>query len=152
MRNPSITYIQTYILTCKQTWPERMSPFSIACWTPASRLRRSASVWISSALSKPRCPGVQRCHTCASGFSWDCTQKSVVYRLNCKLCQEKGQPSIYVGEMKRPVWLRFSEHIWDAHNATEGTPNGDHFGEHHSAPGTRHRSYTPYSTSTSDPL
>ena len=34
------TYIHTYI--------HDPSPFSIACWTSASRLRREASVWISS--------------------------------------------------------------------------------------------------------
>ena len=38
------TYIHTYIHTNKHD----LSPFSIACWTPASRLRRSASVWTRS--------------------------------------------------------------------------------------------------------
>ena len=88
---------------------------------------------IRSSLSKPKCPGGQRCHTCASGFSGDCTQKNVVYRLNCKLCQERSEESTYIGETKRPVRLRFNEHIRDARNASEGTTIGDHFKERHSA-------------------
>ena len=64
-------------------------------WKNPNKLRNKL---IRSALSKPKCPGGPRCHTCASGFSGDCTQKNVVYRLNCKLCQEKGQNSIYIGE------------------------------------------------------
>ena len=101
-------------------------------WKNPNKLRNKL---IRSALSKPKCPGGPRCHTCASGFSGDCTQKNVVYRLNCKLCQEKGQNSIYIGETKRPVRLRFNEHLRDALHVTEGTPMGDHFGEHHSSSG-----------------
>ena len=37
------TYKQTYI----HTYKHEPSPFHIACWTPASRLRRSAPVWTS---------------------------------------------------------------------------------------------------------
>ena len=77
-------------------------------WKNPNKLRNKL---IRSALSKPKCPGGPRCHTCASGFSGDCTQKNVVYRLNCKLCQENGQNSIYIGETKRPVRLRFNEHL-----------------------------------------
>ena len=88
---------------------------------------------IRSSLSKPRCPGGNRCHTCASGFSGDCTQKNVVYHLNCKLCHENGQKSNYVGETKRPVRLRFNEHVRNALNESEGTPMGDHFKECHSS-------------------
>ena len=88
---------------------------------------------IRSSLSKPKCPGGQRCHTCGSGFSGDCTQKNVVYHLNCRLCQDRGQESTYIGETKRPVRLRFNEHIRDAINVSEGTPMGDHFKECHSS-------------------
>ena len=55
-----------------------------------------------------------------------------MYRLECKLCQVTGKNSDYIGETKRPVRLRFNEHVRDAHNGTEGTPSGDHFKEHHS--------------------
>ena len=97
-------------------------------WKNPQKLRNKL---IRSSLSKPKCPGGQRCHTCVSGFSGDCTQKNVVYRLTCKVCEEKGQESIYIGETKRPVRLRFNEHIRDALNASEGTPMGDHFNERH---------------------
>ena len=62
-----------------------------------------------------------------------CTHKNVVYRLSCKTCEQEGQSSIYIGETKRPVRLRFNEHIRDAQNATEGTPMGEHFKQRHSA-------------------
>ena len=42
-REKSLNNIHTYIHTNKHD----LSPFSIACWTPASRLRCSASVWKS---------------------------------------------------------------------------------------------------------
>ena len=34
---------------------------------------------------------------------------------------------MYIGETKRPVRLRFNEHVRDAVNRSEGTPMGDHF-------------------------
>ena len=49
------TYIHTYmtyICTYVHTWTiHDLGPFFIACWTPASRLRRSASVWIIDRFS-----------------------------------------------------------------------------------------------------
>ena len=38
-------YMHTYIHTCPHTNKHHLSLFSIACWTPVSRLRRQASVW-----------------------------------------------------------------------------------------------------------
>ena len=38
----------------------------------------------------------------------------------------------YVGETKRPVRLRFNEHLRDTLNKTHDTPMGDHFQECHS--------------------
>ena len=98
-------------------------------WRNPKKLRNQL---IRSSLSKPKCPGGLRCHTCASGFAGDCTQKNVVYCLHCKLCEEQGKPSSYIGETKSPVRLRFNEHLRDATNETEGTPMGDHIRECHS--------------------
>ena len=39
--------------------------------------------------------------------------------------------SLYIGETKRPVRLRFNEHIRDALNKSQDTPMGDHFRESH---------------------
>ena len=82
---------------------------------------------VRSSLSKPKCPGGQRCHTCRSGFSGDCTQKNVVYELTCNICKRNGQDRTYIGETKRPVRLRFNEHIRDEFNESEVIPMGDHF-------------------------
>ena len=123
-----LPYIDEELL-CKIQSKIRKSGLNVRiAWKNPQKLRNKL---IRSSLSKPKCPGGQRCHTCVSGFSGDCTQKNVVYRLTCKVCQEKGQESIYIGETKRPVRLRFNEHIRDALNASEGTPMGDHFNERH---------------------
>ena len=97
-------------------------------WQNKSKLK---TVLVHSSFSKPKCPGGQRCHTCNTGFKGDCSQKNVVYKISCKLCQEKGEENIYIGETKRPLRLRFNEHIRDAVNRTQETPMGDHFLEHH---------------------
>ena len=44
---------------------------------------------------------------------------------------EQGHDSLYIGETKRPVRLRFNEHLRDALNKSEDTPMGDHFREFH---------------------
>ena len=58
--------------------------------------------------------------------------KNVVYELSCNVCQENGPGRTYVGETKRPVRLRFNEHVRAAINETQDTPMGDHFRESHS--------------------
>ena len=118
-------------LLCKIQSKVRKSGLNIRlAWKNPQKLRNKL---ISSSLSKAKCPGGPRCHTCASGFTSDCTQKNVVYCLQCKLCQQQGKESMYIGETKRPMRLRFNEHIRDALNVSEGTPMGDHFREQHSA-------------------
>ena len=87
---------------------------------------------IRSSLCKPKCPGGSRCHACRSGFSGDCTQKNVVYELSCQVCHEKGEDLNYIGETKRPVRLRFNEHVRDALNRSPDTPMGEHFKQAHS--------------------
>ena len=86
---------------------------------------------VRSSLCKPMCPGGQRCHVCRSGFSGDCTRKNVVYELSCNVCQKKGQVVRYIGETKRPVRLRFNEHVRDVQNESQDTPMGDHFRDSH---------------------
>ena len=88
---------------------------------------------VRSSMGKPRCPGAQRCHVCKSGFAGDCTQKNVVYELSCLTCQENDQNVKYIGETKRPVRLRFNEHLRDALHGAQDTPMGDHFRESHPA-------------------
>ena len=125
-----LPYVDEQLL-CKVKSKIKKSGFNVRiAWRNEQKLRNKL---IRSSLSKPRCPGGQRCHTCSSGFSGDCTQKNVVYRLSCKTCEQEGQSSTYIGETKRPVRLRFNEHIRDAQNATEGTPMGEHFKQRHSA-------------------
>ena len=58
-------------------------------------------------------------------------KKNLVYELTCNICQRNDQDATYIGETKRPVRLRFNEHLRDAHNETEDTPMGDHFREYH---------------------
>ena len=87
---------------------------------------------VRSSLGKPKCPGGHRCHTCNTGFRGDCTQKNVVYEIRCELCGGNDREGIYIGETKRPLRLRFNEHVRDMMNGTKDTPMGDHFREKHS--------------------
>ena len=87
---------------------------------------------VRSAMSKPACPGGRRCHTCSTGFVGDCTQKNVVYEIRCELCRQDGHDCVYIGETKRPLRLRFNEHVRDLKNRTPDTPMGEHFQASHS--------------------
>ena len=123
-----LPYIDEELL-CKIQSKVRRSGLAVRiAWRNPQKLRNKL---VRSSLSKPICPGGPRCNMCKSDFSGDCTQKNVVYRLNCKLCEGKGDDGTYIGETKRPVRLRFNEHLRDALSASEGTPMGDHFREHH---------------------
>ena len=53
----------------------------------------------------------------------------MVYRISGTLC--KDRPTIYMGESKRPIRLRFNEHVRNMLNASPDTPLGDHFREAH---------------------
>ena len=106
-----LLYVHEQLL-CRIKSKVRKSGLNIRiAWKNPQKLRNKL---IRSSLTKPRCPGGPRCHTCASGFSGDCTQKNDVYRVNCKSCAQQGKESIYIGETKRPVRLRFNEHVCDA--------------------------------------
>ena len=67
------------------------------------------------------------CHACEAGVEGKCTTKNVVYKIECKLCQDID----YIGETKRPVRLRFNEHLRDSKNKSKDTPFGDHMRDHH---------------------
>ena len=92
--------------------------------------KKLKNVLVNSAISPPPCPGASRgCHCCKCGLAGRCTTKNVVYRISCTLC--KDRPAIYIGESKRPIRLRFNEHVRNMLNASPDTPLGDHFREAH---------------------
>ena len=124
----SLPYIDEQLL-CKVKSKVKKSGLNVRiAWFNQNKLKNKL---VRSSLQKPKCPGGQRCHTCKSGFSGDCTQKNVVYELSCNICHEQGQKTTYIGETKRPVRLRFNEHYRDVQNETEDSPMGDHFRESH---------------------
>ena len=87
---------------------------------------------VRSAYSPPQCPsGARVCNACESGLEGRCLTSGVVYKLKCVLCERKGEVVTYVGETKRPIRLRFNEHVLNAKNKTPETPIGDHFIEAH---------------------
>ena len=117
-------------LLCKIKNKVKKSGLDIkVAWQNKEKLK---TMLVRSSLCKPKCPGGQRCHTCKTGFTGDCTQKNVVYEIRCELCRGRERDGIYIGETKRPLRLRFNEHVRDMFNETEDTPMGDHFREHHS--------------------
>ena len=70
-----------------------------------------SSILIHSALNPPMCPsGNKTCHACEAGVKGRCTTKSAVFRIRCAICQNAD----YIGETKRPVRLRYNEHLRNA--------------------------------------
>ena len=107
-------------------------------WYTPKTLKREL---VHSSLSDPPCPsGKKTCNTCKMLKNGRCTEKNVVYELKCKLCG-----ATYVGESKRPLRLRYNEHLRCAQNETKLTPVGDHFE-------TCHRGVTKAEKSTNPPL
>ena len=47
--------------------------------------------------------------------------------LRCKECDVNGVRTEYLGETKRPLRLRYNEHLRDAIGRKADTPMGDHF-------------------------
>ena len=89
-------------------------------WYAPNTLKKTL---VSSELTKPPCPsGTKFCQTCAVISSGRCTDKNVVYEIVCNVCG-----STYIGESKRPLRLRFNEHVRSMLAGTEFTPLGDHF-------------------------
>ena len=87
---------------------------------------------IKSDFSRPECPSGRRtCNACSSGVEGKCTISGVVYCVTCNLCSSDGDSVTYIGECKRPIRLRFNEHVLDAKNNSTDTPFGDHFKTRH---------------------
>ena len=62
------------------------------------------------------------CITCQCGFNPGIySKKNVVYSIDCCLCGEQ-----YIGETKRQVRSRLSEHHFQARNKSDGTAWGEH--------------------------
>ena len=69
-----LPYIDEELL-CKIKSKVRKSGLNVRiAWQNDQKLKNKL---VRSSLCKPRCPGGQRCHTCSSGFSGDCTQKKL---------------------------------------------------------------------------
>ena len=83
---------------------------------------------VQSDISQPECPSGRRiCNACSSGIKGKCTMSGVVYCVTCTLCTSESDRVTYIGECKRPIRLRFNEHVLDAKNYSTDTPFGDHF-------------------------
>ena len=96
---------------------------TVASYTPETLKQKL----VHSSFGDPPCPSGNRiCNTCRRLQNGRCTDKNVVYELSCTLCGAK-----YIGESKRPLRLRYNEHLRCAANETQLTPIGDHFSECH---------------------
>ena len=106
------------------------SSLSIAvAWRSRDTLK---SKLVRSDISQPECPSGRRtCNACSSGVSGRCTMAGVVYCVTCNMCTSGSDSVTYVGECKRPIRLRFNEHVLAAKNHSIDTPFGDHFRECH---------------------
>ena len=81
----TLPYIDEKLL-CEIRSKVRQSGLNIKItWKNSQKLKGKL---VRSALCKPNCPGGQRCHTCRSGFSGDCTQKNLVYEIKCSICEK----------------------------------------------------------------
>ena len=124
----TLPYIDETLL-CKVKSVVKRSGLNVKlAWRNENKLKNKL---VRSAYTKPRCPGGKRCNLCKSDFMGQCTQKNVVYMLKCKLCGTNGTTSDYIGETKRPIRLRYNEHLRDMIGRNDDTPMGDHFRESH---------------------
>ena len=120
----TLPYIDERLL-CKVKHVVKRSGLNVRlAWRNEKKLKKQL---VRSAFTQPRCPGGSRCHLCKSGFKGQCAQKNVVYMLRCKECDANGVRTEYLGETKRPVRLRYNEHLRDAISRKADTPMGDHF-------------------------
>ena len=120
-----LPYVNETVL-CKVKRAARNSGLNVnvASYTPDTLKRKL----VHSSLSGPPCPsGNRTCNTCKMITKGKCTDKNVIYELQCKLCGDT-----YIGESKRPLRLRYNEHLRSAVNNTKLTPVGDHFDTCHS--------------------
>ncbi len=66
----------------------------------------------------------------------DCRVTNCTYRTSCKLCEQEGSRSSYIGETSRSVKERMGEHAGDARKDDEGSHIAAHLRERH------HREWT----------
>lgn len=124
----TLPYIDENLL-CKVKNVVKRSGLNVRlAWKNENKLKNKL---VRSSYAPPRCPGGNRCHLCKSGFKGQCTQKNIVYRLSCQLCRTNNIKTEYIGESKRPLRLRYNEHLRDMVGRKEDTPMGDHFREAH---------------------
>ena len=115
----TLPYVDENLL-CKLKSVVKKSGLNVKlAWRNEQKLKKQL---VRSAFTKPLCPGGSRCTLCKTDFRGPCTQKNVVYMLECELCSKQ-----YVGETKRPVRLRYNEHVRDLKGKKADTPMGDHF-------------------------
>ena len=120
----TLPYVDENLL-CKVKNVVRRSGLKVKlAWRNENKLK---SKLVRSAFKRPRCPGGNRCHLCKAGFTGQCTQKNLVYKLKCNICDAMNEKMEYIGETKRPLRLRYNEHVRDMTGRKEDTPMGDHF-------------------------
>ena len=120
----TLPYVNETVL-CKVKKAVKKSKLNVRLgWYAPNTLKKSL---VTSQLTSAPCPaGVRSCQTCVAISGGRCTDKNVVYEVRCEVCG-----NIYIGESKRPVRLRFNEHVRSMLCFTENTPLGDHFRNKH---------------------
>ena len=99
------------------------APIKIS-WTNASTLKK---LLVTSALAPPPCPsGHKRCHTCDNGLAGRCATRMAVYKISCRACANAGTQATYIGQSRRPIRVRFNEHLGDARLRRPDTGLGEH--------------------------
>ena len=119
-----LPYVNETVL-CKVKRAARNSGIqvNVSSYTPDTLKRKL----VHSPHTDPPCPsGNRTCRKCQLIKKGRCTDKNVVYELTCKLCG-----ATHVGESKRPLRLRFNEHLRSAANSTQFSPIGHHFATCH---------------------
>ena len=54
-----------------------------------------------------------------------------IYQITCLACKRKGIRATYIGQSRRPIRIRFNEHLGDARLRKPDTGLGEHTLEHH---------------------
>ena len=92
---------------------------------------------LKHALTNPDPWGNMGCHrpqctTCTQEDQMGkCKARNQVYQNVCRLCEEKGTSTRYLGETSRSLWERNGEHQSDALNRGSLSHMRDHVQEHH---------------------
>ena len=57
--------------------------------------------------------------------------RMAVYRITCRACANAGIQATYIGQTRRPIRVRFNEHLGDARLRKMDTGLGEHTLAHH---------------------